>query len=199
MSWKAIVGNETSGCSVAAPFPAQKRTEMGWTTGVMGQRQTPAGDPTNQSLVTQHCFLKPSLRAWLEQKKKWQKEMLSYRSLNANRYCTHLHLEPSSELETQSREVGHGRALLRCLVTDLFAKGREGQLAGRDAKWEIYFCLKLVWFFCFLLSENVNLIDKVFCTGSKTKALSHPQTHNFLLIEIPSLITSCCKWSSYDH
>lgn len=132
-------------------------------------------------------------------KKMWQKEMLSYRSLNANRYCTHLHLEPSSELETQSREVGHGRALLRCLVTDLFAKGREGQLAGRDAKWEIYFCLKLVWFFCFLLSENVNLIDKVFCTGSKTKALSHPQTHNFLLIEIPSLITSCCKWSSYDH
>ena len=117
----------------------------------------------------------------------------------ANRYCTHLHLEPSSELETQSREVGHGRALLRCLVTDLFAKGREGQLAGRGAKWEIYFCLKLVGFFCFLLSENVNLIDKVFCTGSKTKALSHPQTHNFLLIEIPSLITSCCKWSSYDH
>lgn len=55
---------------MAAPFPAQKRTEMGWTTGVMGQRQTPAGDPMNQSLVTQHCFLKPSLRAWLEQKKK---------------------------------------------------------------------------------------------------------------------------------
>lgn len=75
--------------------------------------------------------------------------MLSYRSLNINRYCIHLHLEPSSELENQNREVGHGRAVLRHQVTDLFAKGREGQLAGRGAKREIYFCLEFA-VFCFL-------------------------------------------------